>query len=362
MAVNDNSNAHEQLSHIKFEEEYTRAQQEEDTELDCSDSVNFGELTISLTSSITNYQYENGRRYHGFKKGAYVFPNDEKEQDRLDIFHHIWRLQFGGKVHQAPLPSDINRVLDIGTGTGIWAIDFAEEFPFANIIGTDLSPIQPCWVPPNVRFEIEDCESEWTFPPEHFDFIHGRNLAGSIADWAKLHRQIYEHLVPGGYVEMKGVDSHFYSDDGSLAPDDPLLQWQQLMNSAADKFGRPISTVPRFKSQLECAGFEDVVEIVVKTPLGVWPAEKHFKEVGLYFREAMFEGIEGISLALFTRVLGWNVERVLQLLEKVKAAMKNKKVHVYSKWYVVYGRKPLDSGSDEEIGFSPSSSPPPFLV
>lgn len=33
-------------------------------------------------------------------------------------------------------------VIDIGTGTGIWAIDFADEHPESEVIGTDLSPIQ----------------------------------------------------------------------------------------------------------------------------------------------------------------------------------------------------------------------------
>lgn len=37
----------------------------------------------------------------------------------------------------------INRVLDLGTGTGIWAIDYADEHPEAKVIGVDLSPIQP---------------------------------------------------------------------------------------------------------------------------------------------------------------------------------------------------------------------------
>lgn len=48
------------------------------------------------------------------------------------------------------------KVLDIGTGTGTWAIDMGDEFPEAEIIGTDLSPVQPDLVPPNVRFFVED--------------------------------------------------------------------------------------------------------------------------------------------------------------------------------------------------------------
>ena len=44
---------------------------------------------------------------------------------RLDMMHHIYLLLLQGKLHQAPLENP-QRVLDIGTGTGIWAIDFAE--------------------------------------------------------------------------------------------------------------------------------------------------------------------------------------------------------------------------------------------
>lgn len=66
----------------------------------------------------------------------------QSELDRLDLQHHIFSLLFNGKLHFAPVKSP-QRILDWGTGTGIWAIDIAEEFPSAEVIGTDLSPIQP---------------------------------------------------------------------------------------------------------------------------------------------------------------------------------------------------------------------------
>lgn len=43
----------------------------------------------------------------------------------MDLLHHIYNLILDGEIHIAPI-KDPQRVLDIGTGTGIWAVDFAE--------------------------------------------------------------------------------------------------------------------------------------------------------------------------------------------------------------------------------------------
>ena len=44
----------------------------------------------------------------------------------MDLAHHLYLLLLGGNLHLAPIPKDLQRVLDLGTGIGIWAIDFAE--------------------------------------------------------------------------------------------------------------------------------------------------------------------------------------------------------------------------------------------
>jgi methylase of polypeptide subunit release factors len=64
-------------------------------------------------------------------------PTDEKEQDRLDMHHEILLQVMKGELLLAPL-KDPHRILDIGTGTGIWAVDVADKFPAAEVIGTDL--------------------------------------------------------------------------------------------------------------------------------------------------------------------------------------------------------------------------------
>lgn len=80
------------------------------------------------------------------------------EMARYEWMHVCLKHLFGGKNYFAPL-STVNpprRILDIATGTGTWAIEMSDEFPNAEIIGTDLSPIQPNYVPENVHFYIED--------------------------------------------------------------------------------------------------------------------------------------------------------------------------------------------------------------
>jgi len=116
----------------------------------------------------------------------------------------------------------LKRALDIGTGTGIWAIDFADEHPNTDVIGTDLSPIQPSLVPPNCRFEIDDASDEWTYPTNFFDFIHIRALFGSIEDWPALYAQVFKHLKPGGWIEHVEGSIEIKSDDGTLAENSPL--------------------------------------------------------------------------------------------------------------------------------------------
>lgn len=52
--------------------------------------------------------------------------------------------------------------------------DFADAYPTAEVIGTDLSDTMPQFVPPNCRFELDDAELEWTFPLASFDYVHIR--------------------------------------------------------------------------------------------------------------------------------------------------------------------------------------------
>lgn len=221
--------------------------------------------TASLLSDVKNYAYENGRRYHSYREGHYVLPNDEQEQDRQDLLHHVRNLVLNGALFRAPVGKNIQRALDLGTGTGIWAIDFADTFPSAEVIGTDLSPIQPSWVPPNLRFLVDDAESPWLYSAARpFDFIHARDLGGAIANWPRLLRQAYGHLRPGGWVELQEFEVTLRSDDETLRLAPTLCEFLGRLHEASEAFHRPMNIAEGHRQRLVEAGFEDIRDEVYK--------------------------------------------------------------------------------------------------
>ena len=55
-------------------------------------------------------------------------PGDQDETFHLDIGHSMFLKARGDKLHNAPLTpgNGPTRILDLGTGTGIWVLDMAE--------------------------------------------------------------------------------------------------------------------------------------------------------------------------------------------------------------------------------------------
>ncbi|EFQ24904.1 methyltransferase domain-containing protein [Colletotrichum graminicola] len=296
--------------------------------------------TGSLTSSVFDYPTEHGRRYHAFRSGSYWGPNDETEMERLDFNHMLIVKVIGNKLYLAPLDKNkIHRILDVGTGTGVCAIQMGDEFPNAQIIGNDLSPIQPTWVPPNVKFEVDDVESPWLIA-EKYDFIFCRYMAGSLGDWPKLMRRVFRNTNPGGWVEFQDYNLRWKSDDGSLTE-------KHFTNEAVNNFleacklvNREPAPGPKLEGWVKDAGFVNITHQKFKIPVGDWPKDPHYKECGLINLMQTLEGLEGFTLRMFTSVLGWTKEEVIVLLAEVRRELKTRTFHAYFDFHVVYAQKP----------------------
>ncbi|RPA85830.1 S-adenosyl-L-methionine-dependent methyltransferase [Ascobolus immersus RN42] len=303
--------------------------------------------TTSITSSITSYVFSHGRRYPSQRwssassLGA-ILPNDETEQDRLDLIHHLYLLILKGSLYLAPLkPGSVHRALDLGTGTGIWAVDFADLHPEAAVIGTDLSPIQSSWVPPNLQFEVDNFEEEWGFSGR-FDYIHGRSLMGSVTDWPKLVGQAYENLNPGGFFELLEIhNTGSYSSDGTYEAS-ACAEYSKALEEAGRISGHRLDLTPALEGYFRDAGFVNVTVKKFVIPCGVWPKDAHYKRIGAIVASQVADAVEGYGLVLLTKVLGWEEDKARDLIRRAAEAYKDRKVHTLNDQYVVYGQKPLE--------------------
>ncbi|PCG99301.1 Hypothetical protein PENO1_053830 [Penicillium occitanis (nom. inval.)] len=245
-------------------------------------------------------------------------PNDDQEQNKLMLMHLCYELVFDGRLHLSPITSHPQNVLDIGTGRGDWAIDFAE-------------------VPPNCTFEIDDAEDDWLYNQE-FDLIHTRTICGAIRDWPRFHKQAFDHVKPGGWFEMQENDAWFQRDDGSCP------EWTQLflekLDEASILSGRRLNVARDQKQYMIDAGFVNVHDEIFRLPLSPWHDDPRMKEIGRIRGVAMNEGVEGYSLALYTRFLGWSPTEVRILLAKVRSEFNDMQNQMYIAVHVVYGQKP----------------------
>ena len=118
-------------------------------------------------------------------------------------------------------------------------------------------------------------------------------------------------------------------DDDSLPESSALYRWSHFIIEASIAFQRPINVAHTYKELMEEAGFENVVETQFKWPQNRWPKDKKHKEIGMFTQANVDEGLEGLSMALFTRALGWSKEEVIAFATDVRKDIRNFKMHGY---------------------------------
>ena len=138
----------------------------------------------------------------------------------------------------------------------------ADKFPNCSVTGTDISPIQPSWVPPNLRFEIDDASKEWTYKDNRFDFVHIRWLSGSVKDWTAVYKEAYRCLKPGGWIEHADSSGDIFSEDNSVTEDSAMSQWGKIWQEAGKRGGNPVDLIPANLQEngMKEAGFVNITK------------------------------------------------------------------------------------------------------
>ncbi|KAI8665575.1 hypothetical protein NCS56_00993700 [Fusarium sp. Ph1] len=289
--------------------------------------------TASIASSILKYRTILGRTFHSEQGDAHYWgANDERQSEAMDI------KKLSTLEPERTNLSFFNRYLG-------HCSDFADQFPGCEVIGTDISPIQPSWTPPNLQFQIDDCTKEWTFTEASLDYVHIRFLTGCIGDWEALMKVAYRCLKPGGYIESMEPSAYIQSDDNTIEPDSAMGQWGKIFVEGGSKMGRPFTVVEDElqNKSMEKAGFVDIQEKKHKSPIGSWPKDENLREIGQYAQLSMEQDFEGLILFMTNVLGGWSREEIQVYITHLRREIRSGKKHGWYWQKVVWARKPVSA-------------------
>lgn len=154
-------------------------------------------------------------------------------------------------------------------------------------------------------------------------------MLGCFEDLPRIIQVAFDNLEPGGYLELQDMALPAQSDDKTLHPDSYLAEWCRLCFEAGLNLKRPIFPVTEYKNYLAAAGFEDIVEVQRKWPTNNWPRDREFKELGILAYANIAGGLEGLSLAHFTRGLQWTPDRTRLFCMQTRDDLRDTTIHAY---------------------------------
>lgn len=233
------------------------------------------------------------------------------------------------------------RVLDLGTGCGIWAAEFGEENPRATVIGIDVFPQPTVATPSNCRLMNHDAEQDWeTWSGDvQFDLIHTRLVPFHVNEVRGVLRRCYEHLAPGGYIEMQESWPPSRTDEpiGNREHASKIIKWTELRAKAALKVGIDHSIAGVLPEILGDVGFIDMHVRDCKWPIGPWMEEPRMKEIGNIHLELLLLAMGGLSTELLAH-LGMEEQQVVEFVEEVEKELGVGKIYTLVR--VIWARKP----------------------
>ena len=280
-----------------------------DLDLDDEGYVESNRTSVSfattIDSAVDQLVEENERLYPNYGRHEYGLPVDEREEERMALQHEKFYLVLGGQHFLSPIGNHPQKILDLATGTGQWAVDVADQFTTATVIGVDVADIQPRYVAPNCAFEICDVEGTWPWEKNSFDLIHLRDPMFFVRDWPKLVGQGFEHLKPGGRLELACTYLAPASDTDSIPDSSAFRLGCEKLVQASKIFGTPADCPLDFTHHLLRAGFVHVEERRYKIPSCPWPENPRQKEIGRLEKANLDAGASAFGLRVFERAFGW---------------------------------------------------------
>ncbi|KAJ7633137.1 S-adenosyl-L-methionine-dependent methyltransferase [Roridomyces roridus] len=233
--------------------------------------------------------------------GAYLLPSvseNEEEVTRLDAWHNTFREYFDGGLCAFPLKNERpQRILELGCGSGAWAIQAAADFPEAQVVAVDISPLPAHRVPPhNMTFQFVDLREELPFERESFDIVHARMVMINVPNAKDVIHKAARLVKPGGLLLLDDMDHKSTSDTGGPAVRrciDKMMELWRMFGSDLE-MGRKLQGI-----LAETGWFSEIQVEKIAIPLGGCAHDERLNKLGLR-RNVLMQGFvraAGVRLA-----------------------------------------------------------------
>jgi SAM-dependent methyltransferase len=279
--------------------------------------------TIQAFSAIPQHASDS-RRYR--EDVPYVLPKDSGEQERLNLQHILFRSLLRGN-YAAPLSADITHILDVGSGSGIWGWEVAQQFPAASVLGMDLEPPHILSSPPpNYHFVQGNVLQRFPFPDNTFDFTHQRLLTGGIPtqDWPHVLQELVRVTRPGGWVEI--IE---YSTLSNAGPATELF-YKWMIHLCRSR-GIDPSKTEEIGTMLTQAGLKQITQRFLDIPLGASDTQI----VNLVQKRNSMLGFVALKPAICTIL---QLDPIVVDQQLVMAEQEWEEQHSFHRFYLAYGQ------------------------
>ncbi|KAI8602751.1 S-adenosyl-L-methionine-dependent methyltransferase [Dissophora ornata] len=281
-----------------------------------------------------------------------MLPNDLTESERLDAQHYIVRYCFQGNYNVKLDRGAKLKILDVATGTGVWALEMAHEFPLAEVHGIDISPIYPTpgqgsnMVPPNCHFQLCNLLDGLPFPDGYFDFVYQRLLVYALtpAQRKQVNTELLRILKPSGHLQLVESDGLIYNAG----------QTTEMVNTLSLETPKLKSVDPKeirhLKPGLRRAGFIQVNCFNIALPVGDW---------GGPLGQLSLQNMHGLATIWLKGELGRQTQEECEAT-LVEIDRECEQLQSFYKVWLVVGQKPLLNTISHPPPTTALPSNPPF--
>ncbi|KZT18373.1 S-adenosyl-L-methionine-dependent methyltransferase [Neolentinus lepideus HHB14362 ss-1] len=229
---------------------------------------NASEGSITSDSHSSPIQHR-PRNYQKFPGAQYILPSDEEEKARLELQHRVLQRAISSRLIIPPLSLQSgDKVLDCGTGSGIWLTDLSKQVPSdVSLFGIDIEPrLFPTSELANMQFSVGTTTQLPTDWSNTFRLVNQRLLIAALSanEWPTVLSEIKRVLIPGGWVQLLEA-KRWGTEKGELS-----VKHRKLLEELFASRNLLIDCSVQLPHLLKEAGFENVHVEEYKLPAGSW--------------------------------------------------------------------------------------------